>query len=96
MTDAPVPHQADSAPMTREELEKRVASAICRHTRMSPAVQFEIDLVMNAVDKHVELRLKEYFGNLVATYERAKMDLIDRELEIKKLRAEVASLRGAS
>jgi hypothetical protein len=46
-------------PMTREELEETVASAICCHTRMSLAVQWEIDLLMGAIDKHVALRLAE-------------------------------------
>lgn len=47
------------APMTREELQETVATAICCHTRMSPAVQWEIDLLMGAIDKHVALRLAE-------------------------------------
>lgn len=46
-------------PMTREELEETVAATICCHTRMSPAVQWEIDLLMGAIDKHVALRLAE-------------------------------------
>jgi hypothetical protein len=46
-------------PVTREELEETVASVICCHTRMSPAVQWEIDLLMGAVDKHIALRLAE-------------------------------------
>jgi hypothetical protein len=44
--------------MTREELEETVASTICCHTRMSPAVQWEIDLLMGAIDKHTA-RLRE-------------------------------------
>ena len=49
-------------PMTREELEETVAATICCHTRMSPAVQWEIDLLMGAIDKHVALRLAESRG----------------------------------
>lgn len=48
-----------AAAMTREELQETVASTICCHTRMSPAVQWEIDLLMGAIDKHVALRLSE-------------------------------------
>ncbi|MGW6946205.1 hypothetical protein ACWGHD_04680 [Streptomyces xanthophaeus] len=43
--------------MTREELAELVASTICCHTKMSPAVQWEVDLVMGAIEKHVQLRL---------------------------------------
>lgn len=45
--------------MTREELEETVASTICCHTQMSPAVQWEIDLLMGAIDKHVTHILNE-------------------------------------
>lgn len=45
--------------MTREELEETVASTICCHTRMSPAVQWEIDVLMGAIDKHVAHVLTE-------------------------------------
>lgn len=45
--------------MTREELEETVASTICCHTQMSPAVQWEIDLLMGAIDKHVACILDE-------------------------------------
>jgi hypothetical protein len=44
-------------PMTREELEEVVASTICCHTRMSPAVEWEINVLMGAIEKHVQLRL---------------------------------------
>lgn len=43
--------------MTREELAEVVASTICCHTKMSPAVQWEVNLVMGAIEKHVQLRL---------------------------------------
>lgn len=49
----------DSVPMTRAELQETVASTICSHTRMSPAVQWEVDLVMGAIDKYVALCLEE-------------------------------------
>jgi hypothetical protein len=45
--------------MTREELEETVASTICCHTRMSPAAQWEIDLLMSAIDKHLAPVLNE-------------------------------------
>lgn len=50
---------SDAVPMTREELEETVASTICCHTRMSPAVQWEVDLLMGAIDKHVAHVLSE-------------------------------------
>lgn len=43
--------------MTREELAEVVAATICCHTRMSPAVQWEIDNLMGAIEKHVQLRM---------------------------------------
>lgn len=46
-------------PMTREELEDTVASVICCHTRMSPAVQWEINLLMGAIERYVALCLAE-------------------------------------
>lgn len=53
--DAP----SNAVPMTREELEETVASTICCHTRMSPAVQWEINLLMGAIDKHLAAVLHE-------------------------------------
>lgn len=44
--------------MTREELQETVAATICCHTRMSPAVQWEVDLVMGAIEKYVALCLE--------------------------------------
>ncbi|MEV8475965.1 hypothetical protein [Streptomyces sp. NPDC051173] len=49
--------QSGDVPMTREELAEVVASIICCHTKMSPAVQWEIDTVMGAIEKHVQLRM---------------------------------------
>ncbi|MGW6218356.1 hypothetical protein ACWF8U_00610 [Streptomyces olivaceus] len=50
--------------MTREELQETVAATICCHTRMSRAVQWEIDLLMGAIEKHVALRLEDLTGDL--------------------------------
>jgi hypothetical protein len=54
-------------PMTREELAEVVASTICCHTRMSPAVQWEIDTLMGAIEKHVQLRMSRAWDATVKT-----------------------------
>lgn len=59
MPQNPAEDPSAAVPMTRAELQETIASAICCHTRMSPAVQWEVDLVMGAVDKHVALHVKE-------------------------------------
>lgn len=51
-------------PMTRDELRETIADVICNHARMSPAVQWEIDLLMGAVEQHVALRLNEQADRL--------------------------------
>jgi exoribonuclease II len=51
-----------NVPMTREELRETVASTICCHTRMSPALQWEIDLLMGAIDKHINFLAKQAQG----------------------------------
>lgn len=82
--------------MTREELAEVVASTICCHTRMSPAVQWEIDLLMGAIDRHVDLeverktrqlheRLRLLTDEAVARVVGPNIDLLCEE--IQKLRA---------
>lgn len=66
MTDHSARPAAPDVPMSREELQETIASALCCHTRMSPAVQWEIDLLMDAIDKHIALRLKDQADYLPA------------------------------